>query len=92
LGIAILTAYPLAHGGLFRKVRGTSLPQWASEFDAASWAQFFLKFALGNEAITAVIPATDNPQHMADNLGAGRGRLANVAQRRQMVQLIESLS
>lgn len=92
LGISILTAYPLAHGGLFRKVRGRPVPQWASEFDAASWAQFFLKFVLGNEAITAVIPATDNPLHMADNLGAGRGRLPNAAQRKQMVQLIESLS
>jgi aryl-alcohol dehydrogenase-like predicted oxidoreductase len=72
-------------------VRGRPLPQWASEFDVASWAQFFLKFVLGNEAITAVIPGTDNPQHMADNLGAGRGRLPNAAQRRRMVQFIESL-
>jgi aryl-alcohol dehydrogenase-like predicted oxidoreductase len=91
LEIAILTAYPLAHGALFRKARGRPLPLWASEFDATTWAQFFLKFVLGNESITAVIPATNNPLHMADNLGAGRGRLPNAAHRRQMVQLIESL-
>jgi hypothetical protein len=42
-------------------------------------------------AITAVIPGTDHPQQMADNLGAGRGRLPNAAQRRRMVQFIESL-
>lgn len=91
LGIAILTAVPLGHGALFRKVRSKRLPQWASEFDAASWAQFFLKFVLSNEAVTAVIPGTDSPRHVADNLGAGRGRLPNAAQRRQMVQFIESL-
>ena len=91
LKIAILTAYPLAHGGLFRKARGTPLPSWASEFDATTWAQFFLKFVLGNESITAVIPATNNPLHMADNLGAGLGKLPNAAHRKQMVQLIESL-
>jgi diketogulonate reductase-like aldo/keto reductase len=92
LGAAILTAVPLGHGELFRQVRGRPLPQWAGEFDATSWAQFFLKFVLGNESVTAAIPATDNPRHMADNLGAGRGRLPNVAQRRRMVQFIESLS
>ena len=91
LGTAILTAVPLGHGGLFRQVRGRPLPQWAGEFDAASWAQFFLKFVLGNDAVTAAIPATNNPRRMADNLGAGRGRLPNAAQRRRMVQFIESL-
>jgi aryl-alcohol dehydrogenase-like predicted oxidoreductase len=91
LRTAILTAVPLGHGELFRQVRGRPLPQWASEFDATSWAQFFLKFVLGNEAVTAAIPATNNPRHMADNLGAGRGRMPNAAQRRRMVQFIESV-
>jgi aryl-alcohol dehydrogenase-like predicted oxidoreductase len=91
LGTAILTAVPLGHGRLFRAVQGKPLPQWASEFDAASWAQFFLKFVLSNRAITAAIPGTDNPLHMADNLGAGRGRLPTAAQRRHMVQFIESV-
>jgi diketogulonate reductase-like aldo/keto reductase len=91
LGIAVLTAVPLGHGGLIRKMRGKPLPQWASEFDARTWAGFFLKFVLGNEAVTAVIPGTDNPLHMAENLDAGRGRLPNGIQRGRMVQFIESL-
>lgn len=90
-GAAVLTAVPFGRGRLFRAVRGRPLPAWAAEFDAASWAQFFLKFLLGNSAVTAVIPGTANPAHMIDNLGAMRGRLPGAAQRRRMVALIEAL-
>jgi aryl-alcohol dehydrogenase-like predicted oxidoreductase len=69
---AVLTALPFGRGRLFRAVRGKDLPDWAKEFGAQSWAQFFLKFLLGDERVTAVIPAAD-AAHMTDNLGAGRG-------------------
>jgi len=88
---AVLTALPFGHGRLFRAVRGKALPEWAKEFDARSWAQFFLKFLLGNAAVTAVIPGTADPAHMADNLGAMRGRLPDSAQRKRMVELLQSL-
>jgi aryl-alcohol dehydrogenase-like predicted oxidoreductase len=48
-------------------------------------------WSLGNPAVSAVIPGTGNPEHMADNLGAGRGRLPDAAQRRKMVELFQSL-
>ncbi|MGH8687698.1 MAG: aldo/keto reductase [Burkholderiales bacterium] len=88
---AVMIALPFGRGRLFRAVRGKPLPDWAREFDAATWAQFFLKFLLGHEAVTVVIPGTSNPAHMADNLGAMRGRLPDAAQRRRMIQLMESL-
>jgi aryl-alcohol dehydrogenase-like predicted oxidoreductase len=91
VGAAVLTDLPFARNRLFRAVRGQRLPEWASDFDATSWAQFFLKYLLGNEAVTAVIPGTGNPEHMADNLGAGRGRLPDAAQRRRMVAFFEAL-
>jgi len=91
VGAAVLTALPLGRSSLFRVVRGKELPEWAKEFDVASWGQFFLKFLLGNKAVTAVIPGTTNAEHMADNLAAGRGRLPDQAQRKRMVQLFESL-
>ena len=47
---------------------------WAAEFDARSWAQFFLKFVLAHPAVTVVTPATSKAKHMADNLGAAFGR------------------
>jgi aryl-alcohol dehydrogenase-like predicted oxidoreductase len=90
-GAAVLTALPLGRSSLFRVVRGKELPEWAKEFDAQTWGQFFLKFLLGNKAITAVIPGTTKAEHMADNLAAGRGRLPDEAQRKRMVAYFESL-
>ena len=87
---AVLTALPFGRGRLFRAVRGKPLPDWAKDF-AESWAQFFLKYLLGDERITAVIPGTSNPGHMADNLGAMRGRLPDASERKRMVELVASM-
>jgi aryl-alcohol dehydrogenase-like predicted oxidoreductase len=91
VGAAVLTDLPFARNRLFGAVRGQKLPEWAGDFEATSWAQFFLKYLLGNQAVTAVIPGTSNAQHMADNLGAGRGRLPDAAQRARMVAFFEAL-
>jgi aryl-alcohol dehydrogenase-like predicted oxidoreductase len=86
----VLTALPFGRARLFRSVRGKPIPEWAQEF-AGSWAQFFLKYLLADERVTAVIPGTSNPEHMADNLGAMRGRLPDSDQRKRMVAFIENL-
>lgn len=87
---AVLTALPFGHGRLFRAVRGKSIPDWASAF-AGSWAQFFIKFLLGDPRVTAVIPGTADPAHMTDNLGAMRGVMPDPDQRRRMVEFLASL-
>jgi len=86
----VLTALPFGRGRLFSAVRGKAIPDWAKEF-AGSWAQFFLKFLLADERVTAVIPGTSNPAHMEDNLGAMRGRLPDPDQRKRMVAFMGSL-
>jgi aryl-alcohol dehydrogenase-like predicted oxidoreductase len=86
----VLTALPFGRARLFRAVRGTALPDWAQAF-AGSWAQFFLKFLLADPRVTAVIPGTSDPKHMADNLGAMRGRLPDPDQRKRMVAFIAGL-
>jgi len=86
----VLTALPFGRGRLFRAVRGTAIPDWAREF-ADSWAQFFLKYLLGDPRVTAVIPGTGEPAHMTDNLGAMRGPLPDSDQRRRMVAFVEAL-
>jgi hypothetical protein len=37
------------------------------------------------------MPGTNNAEHMADNLGAGKGRLPDAVQRQRMVALFEAL-
>jgi aryl-alcohol dehydrogenase-like predicted oxidoreductase len=86
----VLTALPFGRGRLFRAVRSKALPDWAQEF-AGSWAQFFLKYLIADERVTTVIPGTSNPAHMADNLGAMRGRLPDPDQRKRMVAYIGSI-
>jgi diketogulonate reductase-like aldo/keto reductase len=87
-GIAVLVNRPFSEGGLFQRVRGRPLPAWAAEFDCASWAQFFLKWILAHPAVTCAIPGTSRPEHLVDNMAAGRGRLPDAATRERMTALI----
>lgn len=87
---AVLTALPFGRGRLFRAVHGKPVPAWAATF-AGSWAQFFLKYLLGDPRVTAVIPGTSDPAHMTDNLGAMHGALPDPDQRRRMEQFVAAL-
>ncbi len=90
-GIAVLVYAPFGRTRLWKRVAGRPLPDWASEFDAHSWAQFFLKFVASHPDVTAITPATSKVANLVDNLGAGRGRLPDAAMRRRMIDLVESL-
>jgi diketogulonate reductase-like aldo/keto reductase len=87
-GTAVIVNRPFARASLFDRVKGRRVPDWASEFDASSWAQFFLKYILAHPAVTCVIPATRNPKHLADNMQAGRGKLPDEKMRQRMVALL----
>jgi diketogulonate reductase-like aldo/keto reductase len=87
-GTAVIVNRPFMHGELFRKVSGLKLPAWAAEFDCDSWAQFFLKFIVSHPAVTSVIPASNQPAHMIDNLKAGRGALPDAKARKRMIDLM----
>ena len=84
-GVAVLVERPFEAGSLLRDVRKRPLPAWASEIDCTSWAQVLLKFILGHPAVTCPIPATANPEHMADDVRAGYGRLPDEPFRRRIV-------
>ncbi len=83
-GAAVIVNRPFDGGDLFGKVKGKPLPGWAREIDCANWAQVFLKFAISHPAVTCAIPATTNPDHMRENVGALAGRLPDAALRRRM--------
>ncbi len=83
-GCAVLTNLPFGRNTMFKKVAGKPLPDFAREIDCTSFAQLFLKYNLSHPAVTAVIPGTDLPQYMLDNLNAGRGRMPDAAMRRRI--------
>lgn len=90
-GVAVIANVPLGSGRLMRAARGKPVPQWARHFGAGTWAQFFLKYLLGHDSCTCAIPGTGNPDHAADLLGAGEGRLPDEAERRRMVEALGAL-
>ncbi|MGY0634789.1 aldo/keto reductase [Luteimonas sp. A478] len=90
-GIGVLVYLPFGRTRLWEAVEGKQVPDWATEYDIATWGQFFLKFVVSHPAVTAATPATSNPRHMIDNLGAATGRLPDEAGRQRMVEHIESL-
>jgi len=91
LGIGVLVYEPFGNTRLWRRVRGREVPEWAAEFGAATWAQFFIKYIAAHPAITCVTPATSRPVNMIDNLGGGVGELPDEATRRRMAELVDAL-
>jgi len=77
--VAVMVAVPF--GGRFnqllKKTEGAPLPPWAAEFDAHSWAQVLLKYAIAHPAVTCAVPGATKVSHLEDNLAASRGRLPN---------------
>ena len=90
LGIATMINIPFQQGALFRQAGDKPLPDWAASIGVTSWAQYFLKFIAGHPDVTCIIPATSNPDHLVDNMGAHFGPLPDEAMRREMVDYFES--
>jgi aryl-alcohol dehydrogenase-like predicted oxidoreductase len=90
-GIATLINGPFGRTRLFSRVGDREVPEWAQEFGATSWAQFFLKWLLGHPNVTVPIPATSDPGHLKDNMGAGLGRVPNEDERKRMADFIDGL-
>jgi aryl-alcohol dehydrogenase-like predicted oxidoreductase len=90
-GIAVLNYAPFGRTRLWARVGDRPVPDYAHEFDAHTWAQFFLKFVLSHPAITAVTPATSRPTNMEDNIGGMLGRLPDAAMRQRMIATVEAL-
>ena len=90
-GVAVLVNMPLEKARLHRVVEGRPLPDFARELGIETWSQFFLKWVLSHEAVTCAIPATSNPDHLLENMGALRGPLPDREMRRRMLRYMESI-
>ena len=90
-GIAVLVNLPFGRGRLFNAVGDTPLPDWATDIDAESWAQIFLKYVMSHPTGAIPIPGTTKPHHADDNIAAARGRLPDASLRREMELFIDPL-
>jgi aryl-alcohol dehydrogenase-like predicted oxidoreductase len=93
-GLGVLINVPFGGRGrsFFPRVAGKAVPEWAAqEFDATTWAQFFLKYIVSHPAVTAAIPGTTSMAFLEDNQQGGRGRLPNAAQRKKMEEFWDAL-
>lgn len=90
-GMAVMINLPFGRGRLFNAVQGKPLPEWASEFDCTTWAQFFLKYIVSHPAVTCAVPGMAKAEYARDNLGAARGRLPDAAMRRRMENFIDGV-
>src|SRR5215471_8034232 len=90
-GMAVMINLPFGRGRLFKAVEGKKLPEWAAEFDCASWPQFFLKYIVSHPAVTCAVPGMAKAEYVVDNVGAARGRLPDASMRRRMEQFIDDV-
>lgn len=90
-GVAVQVNVPFEKARLFTCVKDRPLPDFAADFGAATWAQFFLKYILSHPAVTVVIPATSSPDHLSDNMGALYGELPDQDLRARMVEHMQGI-
>jgi diketogulonate reductase-like aldo/keto reductase len=90
-GIAVIANRPFRQGALLRALERHPLPDWSHALDAASWPQLILKLIVAHPAVTCAIPATSQPAHAQENMGAAYGRLPDADLRAQTIAYIEDL-
>jgi aryl-alcohol dehydrogenase-like predicted oxidoreductase len=92
MGIGVIIITPFGGGEYFQRVNGKELPDWAADFDCTSWAQFNLKYLLGEPAVTSIVTETTKPHHMEENLRTATGRFPDTATRMRMKEYIAALA
>jgi aryl-alcohol dehydrogenase-like predicted oxidoreductase len=71
LGIAVLVMVPLGSGRLVASPPDAALLEPLRSFGVETWAQALLKWALSDERVDVVIPATKRPERVRENAAAG---------------------
>jgi diketogulonate reductase-like aldo/keto reductase len=88
LGVAVIVMRPLREGALLRRPPTADELEPLRPFGVETWAQALLKWALSDERIDVVIPATRNPDHARTNTKAGEPPWLGAEER----ALVESLA
>jgi diketogulonate reductase-like aldo/keto reductase len=73
-GVAVIGMRPLGGAERVDRRQGPATQEQLDELGVGSWPQALLRWALEDERIDAVIPATSRPERAAENARAGDGR------------------
>ena len=90
-GIAVIINRPFMNGAYFDRLENEPLPEWTTEFDCSSWAQFSLKYLLADPNLTCVLTETSNPEHMLENAQTAFGAMPDASHRRRMREYIDGI-
>lgn len=90
-GVGVLVNMPLEKARLHKVVEGRPLPDFAREFGAETWSQFFLKWVISNPVVTCALPSTSNPDHARENIAALSGPLPDAEMRNRMFKHMETI-
>jgi diketogulonate reductase-like aldo/keto reductase len=71
LGVAVIAMRPLGGGSLVRRRIAPEQLEPLRAFGVETWPQALLKWALSDERIDVVIPATSKPERTEENAAAG---------------------
>jgi diketogulonate reductase-like aldo/keto reductase len=87
LGVAVIVMRPLGEGGLLRRAPGAAELEPLRAFGVETWPQALLKWALSDERVDVVIPATRDPEHARENAAAGEPPWLGPEERRLVERL-----
>jgi diketogulonate reductase-like aldo/keto reductase len=89
LGVAVIAMRPLGGSGEDRRRRVELTPAQRDELGVGSWAEALLRWALADERIDSVIPATSKPERARANARAGDDRRFTDEQRALVERLAQ---
>jgi diketogulonate reductase-like aldo/keto reductase len=89
LGVAVIAMRPLGGSGEDRRRSVELTDEHKSELGVESWVEALLKWALADERIDSVIPATKSPERARANARAGAGPPLTPDQRALVEQLVQ---
>jgi aryl-alcohol dehydrogenase-like predicted oxidoreductase len=92
MGIGVIIITPFGGGDYFKTTSNQPLPDWVTDFDCTSWAQFNLKYVLSEPAVTSIVTETTKPHHFEENILTATGRLPDVQTRRRIKVHFDSLA
>ena len=90
LGISVIVMRPFGEGALLRRVPPPDELEPLRDFGVGSWPQALLKWALSDERVDVVIPATRDRAHARANAGAGEPPWLGPEERRLVEQLVRN--